>query len=272
MPVAGSIAGWLAIRFIGGASLPVILLVAFATWELRHGNPLMRLDIFRLPALGAANVVTFLFGAWNAGEVLILALYRQRILGYSPLGAGLASLPQALAGLTAGLIGACLVDRFGTKALLLAMTATSAAAHMLLPRVIGSGDHLLGSAVRFAVGFGAGGTAFAATVAGCGCVADLEQGLAGGLINSSRQIGSALGVAALIDVATSVSARHVPGRASLATGYTAALVVAAGLAAAAFFVSLAFIPADRPPLPSIRRPFRLLAERRRSGSALTTSD
>jgi len=80
MPVAGSTAGWISIRFIGGASLAVILLVAFATWELRHRNPLMRLGIFRLQALGAANVVTFLFGAWNAGEVLILALYRQRIL------------------------------------------------------------------------------------------------------------------------------------------------------------------------------------------------
>ena len=86
MPVAGGTAGWISIRFIGGASLAVILLVAFATWELGHGNPLMRLGIFRLAALGAANVVTFLFGAWNAGEVLILALYRQRILGYSPFG------------------------------------------------------------------------------------------------------------------------------------------------------------------------------------------
>ena len=267
MPVAGTTAGWISIRFIGGASLAVILLVAFATWELRHGNPLMRLGVLRLPALGAANVVTFLFGAWNAGEVLILALYRQRVLGYSPFGAGLASLPQALAGVTAGLIGVWLIDRFGTKALLLATTATSAAAHMLLSRVIGSGDHLLVSAVLFAVGFGTGGTAFAATVAGCGCVADLEQGLAGGLINSSRQIGSALGVAALMDVATSVSAHHVHGSAALATGYTAALVFAAGLAAAAFFVSVAFIPADRPPLPSIRGPSPVLAQRRKSESA-----
>src|SRR5262245_23350798 len=159
MPVAGSIAGWLAIRFIGGASLPVILLVAFATWELRHGNPLMRLDIFRLPALGAANVVTFLFGAWNAGEVLILALYRQRILGYSSLGAGLASLPQALAGLTAGLLGAWLADRFGTRALLIAATATSAIGHGVLSAAIGSGGYVIMGAALFAVGFGTGGTA-----------------------------------------------------------------------------------------------------------------
>src|SRR5262249_46967184 len=70
MPVAGSTAGWHSIRFIGGASLAVILMVAFVTWELRHGDPLMRLGIFRLPAPGPANVITFLFGAWNAGEVL----------------------------------------------------------------------------------------------------------------------------------------------------------------------------------------------------------
>jgi len=96
VPVAGSIEGWRSVRFIGGASLAVILLAAFAVWELRHANPLVRLGIFRLPALWAANVVTFLFGAWNGGEVLILTLYRQRILGYSSLGAGLASLPAGV--------------------------------------------------------------------------------------------------------------------------------------------------------------------------------
>jgi len=159
--------------------------------------------------------------------------------------AALASLPQGLAGLTAGLLGARLADRFGTKALLLATIATSAAGHILLLGVIGSGDYVLVTAAVFAVGFGNGGAAFAATVAGCDCVADREQGLAAGLINASRQIGSALGVAALMDVATSVTPyHHVPGGAALATGYRAALVFAAGLATAAFFVSVAFVPAD----------------------------
>ena len=259
LPVAASTQGRHSIGFIGGASLAVILLVAFAVWELRHGNPLMHLGILRLPALGAANVVTFLFGAWNAGEVLIIALYRQHILGYSPLGAGLASLPQALAGLIAGLLGAWLADRFGTRALLLAATATSAVGHGVLSAVIGSGDQVLTGAALFAVGFGTGGTAFAATVAGCGCAPEVEQGLASGLINSSRQIGSALGVAALMDVATSVTAHHVPGAAALATGYRAALVLAAGLATAAFFVSAAFIPTDRPRRASTRVPLSRFA-------------
>jgi hypothetical protein len=91
-------------------------------------------------------------------------------------------------------------------------------------------------------------------VAGCGCVAELEQGLVGGLINSSRQIGSALGVAALVDVATSVTAHNLPDEAALAMGYRAAIVFAAGLATAAFFVSVAFIPSDRPLRPPTRIP------------------
>jgi EmrB/QacA subfamily drug resistance transporter len=254
IPVAGSTDGWHSIRFIGGASLAAILLVVYALWELSHGNSLMHLGTPRLPTLGAANVVTLLFGAWNAGEVLIIALYRQRILGYSALGAGLASLPQALAGLIAGLLGAWLADRFGNRILLLATTAMSAIGQGVLAAVIGSGDHFLTGAALFAVGFGTGGTAFAATVAGCGCVAELEQGFVGGLINSSRQIGAALGVAALVDVATSVTALHLPDETALAMGYRAAIVFAAGLATAAFFVSVAFIPSDRPLRPPTRVP------------------
>src|SRR5260221_6945459 len=123
LPVAGSTDGWGSVRFVGGALLAVILLVAFVVWELRHANPLVRLGIFRLRTLRAANVVTLLFGAWNGGEVLILALYLQRVLGYSPLEAGLASVPQGLAGMSAGLVGARLADRFGIKPLLLATTA-----------------------------------------------------------------------------------------------------------------------------------------------------
>ena len=81
-----------------------------------------------------------------------------------------------------------------------------------------------------------------------------RAGARGGLINSSRQIGAALGVAALVDVATSVTALHLPDETALAMGYRAAIVFAAGLATAAFFVSVAFIPSDRPLRPPTRVP------------------
>jgi EmrB/QacA subfamily drug resistance transporter len=253
-PVAAISEGWHSARFVGGAAVAVILLVAFAIWEPRHEDPLVPPGIVRLPGFGAANVVTLLFGAWNAGDVLIITLYRERILGYSPLGAGIASLPQALAGLTAGLLGAWLVDRFGTRALLLAATATSAVGHAVLSALIGSGYDVVVAAVLFAIALATGGAAFAATVVGYGGVAEVEHGLAGGLINASRQIGSALGVAALLAVATSVTAHHVPGEAALTTGYRAALVLAAGVATAAFLVSIAFVPTDHRRSTRVPRP------------------
>jgi hypothetical protein len=81
----------------------------------RHPHPLVRLGIFRLRTLSAANGVTLLFGAWNAGELVVLALSLQRAVGYSPLAAGFALVPQGLGGLTAGLLGARFADRFGIK-------------------------------------------------------------------------------------------------------------------------------------------------------------
>jgi EmrB/QacA subfamily drug resistance transporter len=242
LPAAGSIGGWGSV--VGGGLLGVVLLGAFVVWELRHAHPLVRLGIFRLRTLSAANGVTVLFGAWNAGEVLVLALYLQRVLGYSPLKAGLASVPQGLAGLAAGLVGARLADRFGIKAVLLATTGTAVVGHLLLSGVAAQGHYLLVGMALLAVGFGNGGTSLAATVAGSAGVADREQGLAGGLINSARQIGSALGVAALMAVAASVAAGAPAPAAALARGYREALVVAAALAAAAFAVAAAFIHAD----------------------------
>ena len=247
LPVAGSTRGWGSSSFVGGGLLAAVLLGAFVVWELRHANPLVRLGIFRLRTLSAANAVMMLFGAWNAGEVLVLALYLQSVLGYSPLQAGLASVPQGLAGLAAGLAGARLVDRIGIKALLLATTATAVTGLLLLSRVATHDGYLLVGVSLLAIGLGNAGTSFAATIAGSTGVADREEGLAGGLINSSRQIGSALGVAVLLDVAVSVAAHHpLPPSAALARGCRTALVVAAGLAAAAFILSAALIPRQRP--------------------------
>ncbi len=247
LPVAGSTRGWSSSSFVGGGLLAAVLLGAFVVWELRHANPLVRLAIFRLRTLSAANAVMMLFGAWNAGEVLVLALYLQSVLGYSPLEAGLASVPQGLAGLAAGLAGARLVDRIGIKALLLATTATAVTGLLLLSRVATHDGYLLVGVSLLAIGLGNAGTSFAATVAGSTGVADREEGLAGGLINSSRQIGSALGVAVLLDVAMSVAAHPpVPAATALAMGCRTALVVAAGLAAAAFILSAALIPRHAP--------------------------
>jgi len=223
----------------------VVLLAALVVWELHQPVPLVRFGIFRLRTVTAANAVTLFFGAWNGGEVLVLALYLQRVLGYSPLLAGIASVPQGLAGLLAGLWGARLADRFGVKPVLLATTALAVVGHLLLSRVGTQGEYLLVATALLAIGFGNGGTAFAATVAGSAGVSDTEQGFVGGLLNSSRQIGSGLGVAILTAVATSVTAiHHGPLAAALTAGYRDALVTAALFAAAAFVVAAVFVDRD----------------------------
>ena len=248
VPVIGSAHDWSPAPVAGALVLALALLGGFVAWERRHVNPLVRLEIFRLPTLGAANAVILLFGAWNAGQVLVLALYLQRVLGYSPLEAGLVSVPQGLAGLTAGLLGARFTDRFGIRTVLLATTALAVTGQLLLALTIAGGASPALTAALLVVGLGNGGTSLAATVAGSAGVADREQGLAGGLINSSRQIGSALGVATLVAVATSVAARQpTPAAAvALATGYREAFLTAAVLAAFAFGVSAAFVRSGRP--------------------------
>lgn len=244
LPVAGSTGGWGSPRTLGVGLLAAALLSSFVRWERRRPDPLVRLGILRRRTLTAANVVTVLFGAWNAGEVLVLVLYLQGVLGYSPLRAGVASVPQGLAGLAAGITGARLADRFGIKPVLLVSTALAAVGHLVLSRVGAQGDYLIGVAL-VVIGFGNGATGVAATLAATARVVDAEQGLAGGLVNSSRQIGSALGVATLVSLATTVDLhRHGPAAAALSAGYRVAFLAAAGFAAVAFAVSAAFIEAD----------------------------
>jgi MFS family permease len=166
LPMAGSTHGWSSAPAVRAGVLAVALLGAFAAWERHHVQPLVRLGIFRLRTLSAANAVILLFGAWNAGELLVLALSLQRVAGYSPLAAGFSLAPQGRGGLTAGLVGARFADRFGIKRALLATTAIAAVGHLMLARVALTGGHLVLPLALFIAGVGNGGTAFAATVAG----------------------------------------------------------------------------------------------------------
>jgi len=83
----------------------------------------MPLSIFRSRTLAAGDGVTLLAGAWNAGEVLLLSLFCQQVLGYSPLQAGLVVVPQGVAGLLRGIVGAAVVARLGIKRFLVASAA-----------------------------------------------------------------------------------------------------------------------------------------------------
>src|SRR5207302_576266 len=114
-PTAGVDAGWTSVSFFVALAVSGVLLTAFVLRERQSPQPLMPLSIFRSRTLAAGDGVTLLAGAWNASEVLLLSLFCQQVLGYSPLQAGLVAVPQGVAGLLRGVVGAAVVVRLGIK-------------------------------------------------------------------------------------------------------------------------------------------------------------
>jgi MFS family permease len=168
-------------------------------------------------------------GLWNGGEMLVLSLYFQQVLHESPLVTGLAIAPQGIAGFTAGMFGTQLAARFGGVRRLLAVTAAaSAAGFLVLTQLPAAGYSPLLLAVML-IGFGTAGTAFGSIVIASRGVPDSDQGVVGGMINTSRQIGAAIGAALLPAVALGVG--HEAGvsgvtgdRAAMLTGAVASVL------------------------------------------------
>ena len=197
-------AGFASPRTLGGLALALILLAAFLLAESRARNPLVPLGIFRSRALAGANLGAFVvIGAYGA-VFLILSLHMQQVLGLSALTTGLAFLPMAIAGAAASsFVGPRLVTRFGARSVLVAALIAMATGFALFARVPAdgatfAGDLLLAMLV-LAVGEGVAFTAF--FVGAVEGVRDEDQGVASGLINTSLQVGAALGIAVLLTVA-----------------------------------------------------------------------
>src|ERR1022692_2032387 len=203
---------------------------AFVAGEQRHAEPLVRPALLRARGLRSASALMLLLGLWNGGEMLVLSLYLQQVLHMSPLAAGLAIAPQGVTGLATGLLGARLAERLGIqRVLVLTGIAATAGFAVLTQLPAGRGYHPLLAAVML-IGFGTAGMAFGSMVTASAGIADSDQGLAGGVINTSRQLGAALGAALLPAVANAVDRT---GHSSLAAGDRAAMLaggVAAGLA------------------------------------------
>jgi EmrB/QacA subfamily drug resistance transporter len=242
--------GWTSIRTLAVFAAAAVLLGAFVVIERRAVAPLVPFRIFRLRTVSGANVTMLFAGAAMFGLFYFLSLSMQQVLGYSALEAGLAQLP--LAGtlvLAAGAI-APLVTRLGSKPVTLAGLVTFAAGLVWFSRMPADADFvvdLLGPSLVVAVGLAA--TFVALTVASVDGITDSESGLASGLINTSQQIGGALGLAVLTAVATgrteSVAGEVAPAVA-LNEGFQAGLLVAAGLVVVAVVLNAVFARGTQP--------------------------
>jgi EmrB/QacA subfamily drug resistance transporter len=197
-------AGWGSTQTLGLLALSAALIAAFVAIELRSAAPLMPFRIFRLRTLTGANVVGLLVGASLFSMFFFITLYMQQVLGYSAIKAGLSYLPLALMIIVASGIASQLVTRVGFKPVLTAGMTMIAAALLWFSQVsVGGGfvTDILGPSLLAATGLG---FAFVTTtIAAVSGVRDQESGLASGLINTSQQIGGALGLAVLATIANS---------------------------------------------------------------------
>jgi EmrB/QacA subfamily drug resistance transporter len=187
----------------GGAAL----LAAFVVIESRLvAHPLVPLGVFRLRSVTVANGVAVLLGAALFGMFFFLSLYMQQVNGYSPLKAGLAFLPAALATLTGALAAPRLVMRLGVRRQLITGPAVAAIGLAWLSQ-LSAGDgyfaHVFGALVI--IGLGMGVTFVPMTMAATGDVPMHQAGLASGLINTTRQVGGAVGLAVMATIAAGAS-------------------------------------------------------------------
>lgn len=231
--------GWSSAGTLASAAVAVVLTAVFVAIQHARRDPLMPLSILRVPGLAASNVVMALLGAAWVPMWFFLNLYLQQVLRFEPFAAGSSLLPMTVLMMVL-MVGATerLVARFTPKPLLVTGLAVLAGGLAMLTGVApdGSfaGDVLAGSLVA-AIGMSlAYIPAMMSALAGA---KPSEAGLASGIVNSTYQIGSALGLAVMTAVATSAGADQIGDAAALTDGYSAAFTGAAIIAALAAVVA-----------------------------------
>jgi MFS family permease len=240
-------AGWGSTQTIVLIAISVVLLAAFVAIELRARKPLVPFSIFRIRTLTGANVVGLLVGASLFSMFFFISLYMQQVLGYSPIHAGLSYLPLALVIMASAGIASQLVTRLGYKPVLATGMLFIVAGLLWFSRVsVGGGftTDILGPSLLAAAGLG---FAFVTTtIAAVSGVRETEAGLASGLINTSQQIGGALGLAVLSTIATSRTENVLAGGESslvngLTEGFQSAFLGGAVIAMLGFALTLVLI-------------------------------
>jgi EmrB/QacA subfamily drug resistance transporter len=218
----GVVLGWTSPLVIAAVIIAAAATAGFAKAEARHPDPLIRLALLHRKGLREGTTLAFLLGLWNGGEMLVLSLYLQQVLHESPLFTGLVIAPQGVVGFLMGMLGPRLAGRIGIRRLLVVTAAAAAVGFGVLTHLPATGY----SPVLFVVtliGFGTAGTAMGSTVLASRGMADADQGLVGGMINTSRQVGAAVGAALLPAVAEGVSGGVSGDRAAMLAAAVAAL-------------------------------------------------
>jgi len=215
--------GWGASRTIGVLAAAAGLLVAFVAIERRVSDPILPLQIFRLRTVAGANTAGLLLGGSFYAFIFVGTLYMQQVLHYSALQSGLAWLAASLTSVALAGVSQALVTRGGTR-IVMAVGMTMIGAGAIWATQIPVHGHFLANLAGPMVVAGAG-TAFAFIPISIAALAGVKQhqaGLASGLLNTSQQLGGAIGIA----IASSIAASHT--QALLHAGHAAPAALTGG--------------------------------------------
>jgi EmrB/QacA subfamily drug resistance transporter len=245
--------GWGSTATLGCLAGAGALLAAFLAIEARHRAPLVPLGVFRLRNLTGANAVSLALGGVMFATFFFVTLYMQQVLGYSPIKTGVAYLPLALSVIVASGFASNLIARVGYKPLLATGMALLAAGLAWFAQIDAGGDYVadvLGPSLVWGPGLG-----IAIVVVIAAATDDLggegESGLASGLVNTTLQVGGALGLAALstfaferVDqVMADAHGDHAALPGALTEGFELGLYLGAGLAALGAVIALLAVSA-----------------------------
>jgi EmrB/QacA subfamily drug resistance transporter len=241
--------GWLAGKTVAFFAASVVLLLGFVAWEVRHPEPLMRFGILRTKTVTGANVAGFILGTATFSLFLMLTLYMQQVLGYSPMKTGVAYLAVAGTAIFTSAIAAQLVTRIGVKPVLVVGMTSLTAGLVYFTQVSVGGSYLADLLPGFLlIAVGLGFSFVPISIAALAGIQPAEAGLASGLINTSQQIGGALGIAALSTIATSRTEDAIAGgstqAAALVSGFHGAFLAGVILAAIGIVAALTLIRRD----------------------------
>lgn len=241
--------GWTSAKTIGFLVGSAILHTAFLMIESRSAHPLVPLTFFKKRTPTGANIIGFGLGTIVFSMFFLLSLYMQDVLGFSALKTGVGYLAVALTAVLASGAAQAAVTRIGVKtALAIGMTAIGAGL-LLFTQISPDGNYWTDLFPGFIlVGIGLGFAFVPVSIAALAGVAPNEAGLASGLINTSQQIGGALGVAILTTVATTrtenLAADGTSQPQALTSGFSLAFWVAAGFALVSLIVTVVYLRKD----------------------------
>lgn len=235
--------GFLSPVTLGLAAAGIVLLALFVVIELNSRDPLVSFSIFANRAVTLGNLVIMLVGGTVVGLFFVLSLHMQNVLGYDAMTTGVSQLPLALALIvTAGILPPVMAKTGSAKTLAVSLLVLTAGLVWLALAPVGADFvlHLLGPTII--IGAGLGGAFIAGTELAVQGVGEADSGLASGLVNTSQQIGGALGLAVLFTLATTLTNSLGAGGAdevtALAGGFSAAYLGAAAMSLVAALVAV----------------------------------